>query len=90
MQGDIPQARWGHYEGNHGPWRHPSFYIFGPFVPKYDLRRLWSQVLNLQFFSFVLGLVSIVLKPNRRAAIIVAFVFVSGLLFFVTHYWLVD
>ena len=79
MYGAIPLMSWGQYEGNHGPWRH-----------RYDLRGAWWQILNLQFFSFVLGLVSIVFKPNRRGAIITALAFVSGFLFFITHYWLVD
>lgn len=90
IQGAIPQTRWGYYEGNHGPWRRTPFYFLGPFAPKYSLRWIWYQVVNLQFFSFVLGLVSIVLKPNKKSAIITTLAFVSGFLFFVTHYWLVD
>jgi hypothetical protein len=79
MHGGIPQTGWGQYEGNHGPWRH-----------SYDLRGAWWQILNLQFYAFVLGLVSIVFKPKRRASIITVLAFVSGCLFLVTHYWLVD
>ena len=90
IQGEIPQAPWGKYEGNHGPWHHRASFALGTFTPKYNLRWLWSQVLNLQFFSFVLGLVSIIFKPNRRSAIITALAFISGFLFFITHYWLVD
>jgi len=91
MQGDIPQV-WGRYEGNHGPWHHRfyRYYVAGPFAFIYELRWIWWQVLNLQFFSFVLGLVSIVLKPNRRAAVIAVLAFALGFLFFITHYWLVD
>lgn len=89
IQGEIPQTPWGKYEGNHGPW-HYRYYILGPFAPKYDLQWIWSQVLNLQVFSFIFGLVSIVFKPSRRNTIITALAFVSGLLFFITHYWLVD
>jgi len=91
MQGNIPQV-WGRYEGNHGPWRH-IFYKYtvpGPFALMCELRWLWWQVLNLQVFSFVCGLASFVLKPNRRAAVIVGLAAILGFLFFVTHYWLVD
>lgn len=79
MHGDIPETRWGQYEGNHGPWRH-----------SYDLRGAWWQILNMQFYAFVLGLVSMAFKPNRRAAVVTVFAFVLGFLFMATHYWLVD
>jgi hypothetical protein len=79
MHGDIPETNWGQYEGNHGPWRH-----------RYDLRGVWWQILNLQFCAFVLGLVSMVLKPNKKAAVITALAFILGFLFMITHYWLVD
>lgn len=69
IQGQIPQAPWGKHEGNHGLWHH-RYYILGSFAPKYDLRWIWSQVLNLQVFSFIFGLVSIAFKPNRRRAVI--------------------
>jgi hypothetical protein len=90
MQGNIPQV-WGRYEGNHGPWHHRFYWYYVPwFALIYELRWLWNQVLNLQVLSFVVGLVSIVLKPNCRAAIITALVFVLTFMFFVTHYWLID
>jgi len=91
MQGDIPQI-WGRCEGNHGPWRHRfyQYYLPRPFALIYELRWIWGQILNSQFCAFVLGLVSIVFKPNRRAVVIAALAFVLGFLFFVTHYWLVD
>ncbi|MCX5698056.1 MAG: hypothetical protein NTU54_08860 [Candidatus Omnitrophica bacterium] len=79
MHGNIPHTSWGQYEGNHGPWRH-----------NYDLRGVWWQILNLQLCALILGLVSFVFKPNRRVAIIAGLAFVSGCLFFATHYWLVD
>lgn len=87
IQGQIPQTPWGKYEGNHGPWHKPLHDILGI---KYDLEWIWSQVLNLQIFSFIFGLVSIAFKPSRRNTIITALAFVSGCLFFITHYWLVD
>lgn len=90
IQGQIPHTSWGNYEGNHGPWRRTSFYILGPFARKYDLRWIWWQVLNLQVFSFIFGLVSIAFKPNRRSAIITSLAFGLSFLFFITHYWLVD
>jgi|GEM_PF-2557517 len=90
MQGNIPQV-WGRYEGNHGPWR---YRFYGYYIPWYaliyELRWLWWQVLNLQVFSFIFGLASFILKPNRRTAIISALAFVLGFLFLITHYWLVD
>jgi len=55
-----------------------------------ELRWLWWQVLNLQVFSFVCGLVSFILKPDRRAAVVAGLAAILGFLFFVTHYWLVD
>lgn len=87
IQGQIPQTPWGKFEGSHGPWHKPLHDILGI---KYDLEWIWSQVLNLEIFSFIFGLVSIVFKPNRRSAIVTALAFVSGFLFLITHYWLVD
>jgi hypothetical protein len=89
IQGNIPQV-WGRYEGNHGPWHHRFYRFYVPWYAFiYELRWLWWQVLNLQIFSFILGLVSIILKPNRRATITTTLAFVLAFLFFVTHYWLV-
>ncbi|MDD4895004.1 MAG: hypothetical protein PHW54_06825 [Candidatus Omnitrophica bacterium] len=87
IEGSIPQGAWGQYEGNHGPWRERIFLM--PWA-RHGLRWLWWQVLNLQLFAFVIGFISILFKPSKKAVIAACSAFVLGCLFFVTHYWLVD
>jgi hypothetical protein len=74
----IPE-RWGEYQGNHGPWRH---YYVG--------RGLVWDAMNMPFFAGVAALLSLVIKPNLRAGVllgicVVVFVVVTGV-----HFWLVD
>lgn len=75
----MPDTAWGTYEGNHGPWRH-----------RYDLRGAWWQIANTQTVAFLLGLASCCISPNRRALIVAGLALTGKVLFFLTHYWLVD
>lgn len=77
--GAIPETEWGTYRGNHGPWRH-----------RYDLRSAWHWVSFSHLLAFVLGIVSLVIKPSLRALYIILAAFAIGFLFMSTHYWLVD
>ena len=79
IEGGIPQGAWGQYEGNHGPWRHI-----------YNLRAAWWQILGMLSYTFVLGFISMLFKPSKRAIIATCSAFVLGFLFFATYYWLVD
>src|SRR6056297_2016413 len=55
--GAVPEADWGTITGNHGPWRH-----------LYELRSMWWGILNLQFWSVYLAMLSLVTKPSKKAA----------------------
>ena len=77
--GAAPLGKWGEYEGNHGPWRH----IYG-------LRSTWYRVLAAQSLALFVALISLTLRPGRRAAIIAGLALGAAILFIATHYWLVD
>jgi hypothetical protein len=79
MQNAIPNSSWGIKMGNHGPWRHI-----------YNLRDAFWQILNLQVYSLILAIVSLIIKPKRKTIVFATLALIIFFLFFYTHYWLVD
>jgi len=77
--GNMPSGPWGICEGNHGPWRHV-----------YDLRKLLGFTIFIPLCSFVLGLMSFILKTNKFVWVIMAASILSFLLLMYSHYWLID
>ena len=77
--GNIPSGPWGIYEGNHGPWRHV-----------YDLRKLLSYTIFVPICSFVLGLISLMLRATKLTGVILTASVLSFLLLMYSHYWLID
>lgn len=70
---------WGEYEGNHGPWRH-----------FYDLRRLLYYIFQVPIPVFAFGIVSLVIKPSKLAAIVTGSSVIVWCALIWSHYWLVD
>jgi len=75
----LPSGPWGIYEGNHGPWRHV-----------YDLRKLLSYTIFVPICSFVLGLISLILRATKLTGVILTASVLSFLLLMYSHYWLID
>jgi hypothetical protein len=86
LGGAVPKTPWGEVAGNHGPWRG----LPHPFGPRYALRDMWYQVLDLQCLAFLCAGVSLLLRPRWRTALVAGGAAAAGLLFLFTHYWLVD
>jgi len=77
--GNMPSGPWGICDGNHGAWRHV-----------YDLRKLLGFTIFIPLCSFVLGLMSFILKTNKFVWVIMAASILSFLLLMYSHYWLID
>lgn len=77
--GAVPVTTWDNYDRNHGPWRH-----------LYELRDLWWKIPEVRFWSFILGSISLIIKPSHLALLTVIVSPVAGFIFMVSHYWLVD
>ena len=70
---------WGHYEGNHGPWRHI-----------YDLRKLLFYTMLTPIFSGIFAFLSTIIKFNKLAWIILFSCIIAFFALIGTHYWLID
>lgn len=76
---DIPRGPWGVHEGNHGPWRHVC-----------NLRGLLENIFLIPFGSAALGMLSLLVRPNKGAAIVILGSALVLLLLVWSHGWLVD
>ncbi len=85
MHDYIPDTTWGEKLGNHGPWRRLGFWRQG-----FSIRDAFWHIVNLQFYSMCLALISFFVKPNIRAIILFTITLVIFFVFLYTHYWLVD
>jgi hypothetical protein len=77
--GMIPQ-HWADYQGsNHGPWR---YYYVG--------RELVWQAMTMPFLAGVAALLSVLIKPNLRAGVLLGICAVVFIVVTEVHFWLVD
>jgi hypothetical protein len=86
LDGTVPKTAWGEVAGNHGPWRGLPY----PLGPRYALRDMWYQVLDLQCLAALCASVSLLLRPRWHTALVAVGAAAAGFLFLFTHYWLVD
>ena len=85
VSGQIPSGPWGEYAGNHGPWHGR----LGP-APTYVLGHLLLIVLLSPLIAAAYGLLSFVLRPSVRAAVLVPAATATFFALFLTHAWLID
>jgi hypothetical protein len=80
--------RWWDAGGNHGPWRY--LHARWGYAGLQNLRWFWASIIQLLAHSGVLGLLSLLLRPAWKRALLPLAALALGVLFFHTHHWLVD
>lgn len=83
----LPDA-WGAPNEPHGPWRR-AHAMWG-YTGLKDLPSLWTWVLKLLSLSSIAGFIALFAKRNWKRVLLPLVSWILGILFFYTHYWLVD